>query len=131
MRFGIGYQYRGREVLGNRGADTIVDPANPTRAIDDPNRSASTLIYSKPDSTMTATLGYLWRLRGRNIQLQLVVNNLLNDHAIFWTTSTNGTATTAFRPRDGNYNSPARETVPVGFGQKAPINFNLSASWRM
>jgi hypothetical protein len=26
---------------------------------------------------------------------------------------------------------PARETVPVGFGQKTPINFNLSASWRM
>ncbi len=131
LRFGLGYQYRGREVLGNRGADTIVDPANPTRAIDDPNRSSSTLIYSTPDSTVTGTLGYLWRLRGRNIQLQLVVNNLLNDHAIFWTTSTNGTATTALRPRDGNYNSPARETVPVGFGQKAPISFNLSASWRM
>jgi hypothetical protein len=84
------------------------------------------LIYSKPDSTMTATLGYLWRLRGRNIQLQLVVNNLLNDHAIFWTTSTNGTATTAFRPRDGNYNSPrprdsARRLWPEGTDQLQPV----------
>src|SRR5256886_11197022 len=38
--------YRGREILGNRGADTIVDPSNPTRAIDDPTRSNLTLLYS-------------------------------------------------------------------------------------
>ena len=53
----------------------------------------------------------------RNVQLQLVINNLLNDRTVYWTTSTNGAATTALRPRDGNYASPARETVPVGFGQ--------------
>ena len=45
--------------------------------------------------------------------------------------STNGAATSALRPRDGDYTSPARETVPVGFGLKQPINFNLSAAWRM
>lgn len=132
VRIGAGVQYRGREVIGNRGADTIVDPANPNRAIDDPNRSVDTLIYTpKGDYTVTTTFGYLWRLRDHNVQLQLVINNLLNDRTVYWTTSTNGTATTALRPRDGNYNSPARETVPVGFGQKQPISFNLSASWRM
>ncbi|MSU49223.1 MAG: hypothetical protein EXS37_09095 [Opitutus sp.] len=131
VRLGAGVQYRGREVLGNRGADTIVDPANPTRAIDDPTRSSSTLIYSpKGDATVTATFGYLWRFNNQNVQLQLVINNLLNDRSVYWTTSTNGTATSALRPRDGNYASPARETVPVGFGQKTPVNFNLSASWR-
>ena len=67
---------------------------------------------------MTATFGYLWRFRNRNIQLQLVINNLLNDRTVYWTTSTNGAATTALRPRDGNYSSPARETVPVGFGRR-------------
>jgi outer membrane receptor protein involved in Fe transport len=132
VRFGAGVQYRGREIIGNRGADTIVDPNNPTRAIDDPTRSVNTPLYTpKGDYTVTTTFGYLWRLRNRNIQLQLVINNLLNDRTVYWTTSTNGAATTALRPRDGNYNSPARETVPVGFGQKTPINFNLSASWRM
>ena len=55
-----------------------------------------------------------------NTMLTVMVANLLN-----------GTATSALRPRDGNYNSPARETVPVGFGLKQPINFNVSASWRM
>ena len=132
VRLGTGVQYRGREVIGNRGADTIVDPSNPTRAIDDPNRSVDTPLYTpKGDYTVTATFGYLLRLRNRNVQLQLVINNLFNDRTTYWTTSTNGAATTAQRPRDGDYTSPARETVAVGFGQKTPINFNLSASWRM
>jgi outer membrane receptor protein involved in Fe transport len=132
VRLGAGVQYRGREIIGNRGADTIVDPTNPARAIDDPTRSIDTPLYTpKGDYTVTATFGYLWRFSNHNVQLQLVINNLLNDRTTYWTTSTNGTATTALRPRDGNYSSPARETVPVGFGQKTPINFNLSASWRM
>jgi hypothetical protein len=132
LRMGLGVQYRGREVLGNRGADTIVDPANPTRAIDDPSRSILTPLMSpKGDATVTSTFGYLWRFNKRAVQLNLVINNLLNDRSIYWTTSTNGTATTAQRPREGNYASPARETVPVGFGLKRPIDFNVSASWRM
>ncbi|HUR60673.1 MAG TPA: TonB-dependent receptor plug domain-containing protein [Opitutaceae bacterium] len=132
VRLGAGVQYRGREIMGNRGADTIVDPNNPARAIDDPSRDINTLLYTpKGDYTVTATFGYLWRFNNRPIQLQLVINNLLNDRTTYWTTSTNGAATTAQRPRDGDYRSPARETVPVGFGQKTPINFNLSASWRM
>ncbi len=132
VRLGAGVQYRGREVIGNRGADTIVDPSNPTRAIDDPTRSINTILYTpKGDYTVTTTFGYLWRFNNHPVQLQLVINNLLNDRTTYWTTSTNGAATTALRPRDGNYASPARETVPVGFGQKTPINFNLSASWRM
>ncbi len=132
VRFGLGVQYRGREVIGNRGADTIVDPNNPARAIDDPTRDVNTPLFTpKGDYTVTTTLGYLLRLNNRPIQLQLVINNLLNDRTVYWTTSTNGAATTALRPRNGDYRSPARETVPVGFGQKTPINFNLSASWRM
>ncbi|MEO6244206.1 MAG: TonB-dependent receptor plug domain-containing protein, partial [Opitutaceae bacterium] len=132
LRLGLGAQFRGREVIGNRGADTIVDPTNPTRAIDDPTRSVNTpLMTPKSDTTLTGTIGYLLKIKKQAVQLQLVINNLLNDDTIYWTTSTNGAATTAQRPRDGNYNSPARETVPVGFGQKAPISFNLSASWRM
>lgn len=132
VRVGLGVQYRGREVMGNKGADTIVDPSNPTKAIDDPTRSTSTLLYTpKGDYTVTGTLGYLWKFNKHDIQLQLVINNLLNDRSIYWTTSTNGAATSALRPRGGDYTSPARETVPVGFGLKTPINFNLSAAWRM
>lgn len=127
FRTGLGVQYRGREIIGNRGADTIIDPTNPTRAIDDPTRSIDTPLYTpKGDYTVTSTLGYNWMFSNRPVQVQLVINNLLNDRTIYWTTSTNGAATTAQRPRDGNYNSPARETVAVGFGQKTPISFSLS-----
>ncbi len=132
VRVGAGVQYRGREILGNQGADTIVDSNNPTKAIDDPNRSVNTLVRSpKGDYTVTTTFGYLWRFNNHDVQLQLVINNLLNDRSIYWTTSTNGAATSALRPRGGDYTSPARETVPVGFGLKQPINFNFSAAWRM
>ena len=132
VRFGLGALYRGRDRIGNRGADTIVDPTNPTRAIDDPTRDVTTpLMTPRGDTTVTGTFGYLWRFNNHDVQLQLVINNLLNDRSVIWTIQTNGAATTALRPRDGNYNSPARETVPVGFGLKTPINFNLSASWRM
>jgi outer membrane receptor protein involved in Fe transport len=132
VRLGLGAQYRGRDRIGNRGADTIVDPNNPTRAIDDPTRDVTTpLMTPHGDTTVTATLGYLWRFSNHNVQLQLVINNLLNDRSLIWTVQTNGAATTALRPRDGNYNSPARETVPVAYGMKTPINFNLSASWRL
>ncbi len=132
FRTGLGVQYRGREIIGNRGADTIVDPSNPSRAIDDPTRSVNTPLYTpKGDFTVTSTFGYLLKVNKRDIQLNLVINNLLNDRTIYWTSSTNGAATSALRPRDGNYASPARETVPVGFGLKQPINFNVSASFRM
>ena len=132
VRVGAGVQYRGREIIGNKGADTIVDPTNPARAIDDPTRSVTTPLYTpKGDTTVTTTFGYLWKFNDRPVQLQLVINNLLNDRTIYWTSSTNGAATSALRPRGGDYTSPARETVPVGFGLKQPISFNLSAAWRM
>ena len=109
-----------------------MDPANPARAIDDPTRDVNTpLLSPNGDYTVTTTFGYLWRVNKHEVQLQLVINNLLNDRSIYWTTSTNGAATGALRPRDGNYTSPARESVPVGFGLKQPISFNLSAAWRM
>ncbi len=132
VRVGIGVQYRGREILGNRNGDTMVDPANSNRAIPDPSRNINTLLYSpKGDYTVTSTFGYLWKFNNRPVQLQLVINNLLNDKSVYWTNSTNGAATSALRPRDGNYASPAREKVPAGFGLKTPISFNLSAAWRM
>ncbi|HEX2862773.1 MAG TPA: TonB-dependent receptor plug domain-containing protein, partial [Lacunisphaera sp.] len=40
VRFGAGVNYRGREVIGFRGSDTIQDPSNPTGAIDDPTVDA-------------------------------------------------------------------------------------------
>jgi outer membrane receptor protein involved in Fe transport len=127
LRVGAGVRYRGKQIAGFRGSDTIVDPANPTRAIDDPNVSEYTPVYTPDDFYLvTGTLGYTWRFKDRReIRANLVVNNLLNDRGPIF-----GQAT-AVRPRNNDYTSPARETVPNGYGLKQPISYMLTMTLKM
>jgi hypothetical protein len=79
LRFGAGVQYRGKQIVGYRAADTIVNPADPTRAIDNPNVDAYTAVFT-PNSyhTVVATLGYTLRLKNRRqLDFGLKVDNLL------------------------------------------------------
>ena len=125
LRGGLGVRYSGKRIIGDRANDTMRDPTNPNRAIDDPERSVFTMVYAPEDSTtMTGTLGYSFRLFERQVQANLVVNNLLNDRSVTY-------LGTVQRPRDGDYTSPAREAVPNGFSFKQPINFNLTVTVRM
>ncbi|MBL9212292.1 MAG: TonB-dependent receptor plug domain-containing protein [Opitutaceae bacterium] len=125
LRGGLGVRYSGKRIIGDRANDTMRDPTNPTRAIDDPERSVYTMVYAPEDSTtVTGTLGYSFRLFERQVQANLVVNNLLNDRSVTY-------LGTVQRPRDGDYTSPAREAVPNGFSFKQPINFNLTVTVRM
>ncbi|MBL9202109.1 MAG: TonB-dependent receptor [Opitutaceae bacterium] len=125
LRGGLGVRYSGKRILGDRANDTMRDPSNPGRAIDDPNRTVYTMVYSPTDSyTVTGTLGYSFRIFERAVQANLVVNNLLNDRSVTY-------LGTVQRPRDGDYTSPAREAVPNGFSFKQPINFNLTFSVRL
>lgn len=99
-----------------------MDPANPTQSIDDPNRTAYTLVDTpKSQTTVTATLGYEWKLRRRPLQAHLVINNLLNQRDVTYINTT-------LQPRDNDYSSPAREAVPDIFSLKLaqPINYTLS-----
>jgi hypothetical protein len=127
FRFGAGVRYRGKQIAGFRGSDTIVDPANPTRAIDDPSVNEYTPVYTPDDFYLvTGTLGYSWRLKDRReLRANLVINNLLNDRGPIYSQST------AVRPRNNDYTSPARETVPNGYGLKQPISYNLTLSIRL
>ena len=64
VRVGMGLNYRGREVIGFRGADTIPNPANGTQAIDDPSVDAFTPVYRPGYYTTTLMFGYArkdWR----------------------------------------------------------------------
>ena len=132
VRFGGGVQYRAKEIVAYRGADTIVNPANPATAIDDPNRDNTTPVYTpKGDYNVTATMGYNWKLWNRAFQANLVVTNLLNDRSIIYAGQNGGAAITAQRPRDGDYRSPAREAFPVAFGLKEPIKFSLSLTVKL
>ncbi len=132
FRVGGGVQYRSKEIVAYRGADTIVNPANPATAIDDPTRDNTTPVYTpKGDYTVTATMGYNWKLWNRPFQANLVVSNLLNDRSIIYAGQNGGAAITAQRPRNGDYRSPAREAYPVAFGLKEPIKFSLSLSVKL
>ena len=128
LRIGFGVRYRGRQIVGNKGTDTIADPANPLKAIDDPTVSAYTPLYSPaPYTIYTLTLGYTWRFKeGRSLGLNLVVDNLLDDRGPIY--SSTAQVASLLRPRDGDYTSPARVAVPRYYALKQPRSFDLSLS---
>jgi hypothetical protein len=117
-------QYRARQIVGYRGSDFIEDPNNPGVAIDNPDVDAYTPVYAPyNDYTVTATVGYKWRLAdNRTLGLNLRIYNLLDDDTPIY--NNNSTAT---RPIGGDYTSAGRETVANNYAMKAPLSFNLSA----
>jgi hypothetical protein len=131
LRGGLGVRWRGKQIIGSRGADTIVDPANPSRAIDDPKVDAYTPVYTPDDYyIVTGTLNYTWRLKNhRELQANLVINNLLNDRGPQY--SSIAQTASALRPKGGDYTSPARETVPLTFALKQPISYNFQLTVKM
>jgi outer membrane receptor protein involved in Fe transport len=123
LTFGGGVNHRGSRVVGYRGGDTIVNPANPTQSIDDPDVDGYTTVVAPGASLVTATVGYTWRLReGRELRLNLRVSNLLNEDDVIWTDTTS-----LLRPKGGDFTSPARETVYNAYAYQTPRSFYLTA----
>ncbi len=131
LRLGAGVRWRDKQIIGSRGSDTIVDPSNPLRAIDNPNVDAYTPVYTPEDYyIVTTTLNYTWRLKNRReIQANLVINNALNDRGPQY--SSIAQTASALRPLGGDYRSPARETVPISFALKQPISFNFQLTLKL
>ncbi len=125
LRIGAGVRYYGKRTIGNRANDTIVNPANPTQAINDPAVDGTNRIYGSAYSLVTATLAYTWKLKdGRELLANLVVNNLLNERDPLY-------FETILRPKGGDYTSPAREAVPNRFQFQNPISYNLSLTLKL
>jgi hypothetical protein len=120
--------------VGSRSADTIVDPANPTRAIDDPAVDFSTPVFVQRPTIVTATFGYSWRPRsgwrrldGKEIQFQFVVKNLLNNQSTVY----QGLDVVA-RPPDGDFSKPNRVTIAPRNGvYTEPISFRLTTTLKL
>ena len=131
LRFGAGVRWRDKQIIGSRGSDTIVNPANPLTSIDNPNVNAYTPVYTPEDYyIVTTTLNYTWRLKNRReIQMNLVINNALNDRGPQY--SSIAQTASALRPLGGDYTSPARETVPISFALKQPISFNFQVTLKL
>jgi hypothetical protein len=122
LRFGYGMQFRGPQVIGYRGADTIVNPANPAQAIDDPTVDAYTVVWQKAYFLGTATVGYPIKFFGRRaIDLNLSITNLFNYDTPLYNTS-------GLRATNGNLTTPARTSYPRFFSYTTPRSFRLSAT---
>lgn len=122
LRLGFGVQHRGRRMIGNRAAETIVNPANPNAAIDDPSVDAYSYVYAKPYTMATATLGYTFKLRQkRTLSCNLRIENLFNYRQVLY-------YNTALRPLNGDLNTPARVQVGNNFSYVLPTNYTLSTT---
>ena len=121
LRVGYGMQFRGPQVIGYRGADTVVNPANSTQAIDDPNVDAYSVVWQKAYFLATATVGYPVKLAGRKVELNLSITNLFNYDTPLYNTA-------GLRATDGNLASPARTSYPRFFSYTTPRSFRFSAT---
>lgn len=65
----------------------------------------------------------------REVQANLVINNLLNDRGPLY--SSNSFTTAPVRPKNNDYTSPARETVPIAFALKQPISYSLTLTMKL
>lgn len=123
LRVGYGMQFRGPQVIGYRGADTIVNPANPAAAIDDPKVDAYTPVWQKRYFLATATLGYPVKVFGpRKVDLNLSITNLFDYDQPLYNTA-------GLRPPDGDLTSPARVSYGRGFSYTIPRSYRLSATY--
>ncbi|MBI5689858.1 MAG: TonB-dependent receptor [Verrucomicrobia bacterium] len=121
VRIGAGARYRGPIVIGNRGADTIVNPASPATAIDDPTVDAYTPVYAAGYTVATGTLAYTWRgFRNYPVSFNLRVDNLLNESKPHY-------VNVLVRPPGGDVTNPARVATPRDFWYQVPRNYSLTA----
>lgn len=124
LRVGAGANYRGKQVIGYRGADTIRDPNNPALAVDDPNVGPLDYVYQPAYTVYTATFSYNWRISKKlRCDLSLRINNLLDyDKPIY--------IDTIMRPPGGDLTNPARVATPKAYVWITPRNYTLTASFK-
>lgn len=122
LRVGGGVNYRGRQIIGTKGADTMRDPANRNLTIDDPSVGALDYVYMDPYATATLTFSYSRRIRQKyTVTFDLKIDNLFDyDQPIF--------VNTILRPPGGDLTNPARVGTPNRFSWATPRNFMFSTS---
>ena len=133
LKLGVGAQYRGRNFLQYRTADTIVSPTNPNLAIDDPELGLNSPVYVKLPTIFTMTVGYNLRLKSRErwspkeLLFQLRIKNLTNNQQVVYQD-----AGLQARPPGGDYSKPNRVSVPVRIGSYTePISFLFTTTLKL
>jgi hypothetical protein len=124
FRFGGGMNYRGREVIGFRGADTIRTSPTATTTMDDPGVDAFTPVYRPSYYTVTALFGYSRRLFDYPVRFDLRIENVLNENQPLY-------YNTVQRPPGGDLSNPGRVATPNLFSYITPRNvmFTMNVSF--
>ena len=121
---GLGANYSGRQIIGNRAADTITvnDPVTKAAsAADDPNVGPTDYLYQPAFTLYNLTLAYTRKLGSRyTMTVNLAVNNLFDyDRAI---------NTGIGQVPAENPSLPSRTTVPLAYYYTTPRSFVFSTS---
>ena len=121
FRVGAGVNYRGKEVIGFRGSDTIRNPANPNAAIDDPSVDAFTPVYNPSYYTATLMFGYTNKLFGLPMRMDLRIDNVLDEDVPLY-------YNTVLRAPGGDVTNPARVATPNLFSYITPRNIMFTVT---
>jgi hypothetical protein len=124
LRIGAGLNYRGRQIIGTRGGDTIRNPASPNSAIDNPDVGAFDYVYADPYTIGTLTFNYSHRInRKYTVSFDLRINNVLDhDEPLY--------INTVARPIGGDLANPGREETPSRFSWATPRSFTFTTTLR-
>jgi outer membrane receptor protein involved in Fe transport len=122
FKVGGGVNYRGRQAIGYRGADTIVDPSNPNQSIDDPKVSALDPVYTHGYTTATLVLGHSVRVNKRlTLQFDFRIDNLFDYKAPLY-------VSTVQRPPGGDLSNPSRIATPSQLYYLVPRSYMLTTT---
>ncbi len=120
LRIGGGFNYRGKEVIGYRGGDTI--RTGPTTAADDPAVDATNPVFRDPYTLWTGVLGYSFKLTPKvRVKVDFRVSNLFNESKLLYFATTQ-------RPPGGDLTNPARVATPAGFNFIVPRSYNFTTT---
>ncbi|WP_334319446.1 TonB-dependent receptor plug domain-containing protein [Termitidicoccus mucosus] len=122
VTIGGGFNYRGKQPIGFKGADTIAEPDNPGAAIDDPSVGKDDAVYLDGYYLATLAISYKRRIFKNKAELviSLNVNNALDyDKPVYYDT--------IMRPPGGDVSTPARVATPNNYYWETPRNFLLTA----
>ena len=130
LRVGGGVNYRGKEVIGYHGADTIADVTSPqtaqgyyTGTIPNPTANPYQAVYQNGYFLAVATVGYKHKIYNVPVEWTLSVDNLFNySQPIYYNV--------ALRPTNGNLNNPGQTTVPALFNYANPRNYSLELTMK-
>jgi hypothetical protein len=123
LKIGGGINYRGPQVIGYKGSNTIVNAAAPGGVSDDPSVGPYDTVKADEYFNTTLNFGYSWKFNERyTFDFDFKIDNVLDYHDPIY-------IGTVLRPRNNDLSNPSRVTVPGGlWWRQTPRGYSLSVT---